>query len=66
MSFNCGGVSAGFVYDGDGNRVKATFNGTVTVYIEDGQHRPVTCKGKAVPKALSDLEGLFLWKVSSQ
>ncbi|MDH7486114.1 MAG: RHS repeat-associated core domain-containing protein [Anaerolineae bacterium] len=30
-----GGASASFVYDGDGNRVKATFNGTTTVYIGD-------------------------------
>ena len=30
-----GGASASFVYDGDGQRVKATFGGTTTVYIGD-------------------------------
>ena len=28
-----GSVTATFVYDGDGNRVKGTVNGTTTVYI---------------------------------
>jgi YD repeat-containing protein len=30
-----GGASASFVYDGDGNRVKATFGSSTTVYIGD-------------------------------
>jgi YD repeat-containing protein len=30
-----GGASASFVYDGDGQRVKATVNGVTTVYVGD-------------------------------
>jgi YD repeat-containing protein len=30
-----GGASASFVYDGDGRRMKATLNGSTTVYIGD-------------------------------
>ena len=33
--------SASFVYDGDGNRVKSTFNGTITTYFA-GAHYEVT------------------------
>ncbi len=33
MSYSDGGVSASFVYDGDGKRVKATMGGTTTVYV---------------------------------
>ena len=33
VSFSGGGTTAGFVYDEDGNRVKATFNGTTTIYV---------------------------------
>ncbi|MFQ6059435.1 MAG: hypothetical protein ACE5MB_11225, partial [Anaerolineae bacterium] len=30
-----GGASADFVYDGDGNRVKATFGSTTIIYVGD-------------------------------
>jgi len=35
VSYSGGGVTASFVYDSDGNRVKAMFNGTTTVYVGD-------------------------------
>jgi hypothetical protein len=41
-----GAATASFVYDGDGNRVKSTINGTTTTFI--GQHYEVT--GSTVTK----------------
>jgi len=40
VSYSGSGVTASFVYDGDGNRVKATFDGTTTVCVGNYYESP--------------------------